>query len=61
MTSKIRKTIYIFLMLRAYPNNPLASIGCAAHSRRQAASTTNKVSCFAFLGYRRLAQFRADE
>jgi hypothetical protein len=51
----------ICLILRAYPNNPLASTGCVGLDRRQAASSMLYIACFAFLAHNRLARSRADE
>ncbi len=47
--------------LRAYPNNPLASTGCAGRGRRQGCPGAPGLACFAFLAHNRLARSRANE
>jgi len=41
-------------ILRAYPDNSLASTGCVGRGLRQAASTMLDIACFAFLVHNRI-------
>ena len=51
----------VMKVLRACPNNPLASAGCIGRGLHQAASIILYIACFAFLVHNRLARFLADE
>ena len=48
-------------ILRAYPDNPLASAGCVGRGLLQAASIILYIACFAFLVHNRLARSLANE